>query len=680
MKQSLGLAAFVFLLALPFSSQKTAVAPAAAGGSVALTRSMDLQRELAGVSLAQAPHFTFTRTFNQGSAVEVAIDTATDPDLGDRTIDLYVMHHRSRDQWIQDPTLVDVRGAPLTLTAAPGGLLGNAHVLDPGNLSGTTGTAEIGIGYDVVLDVNRDGILDPNDQVDGWGQEAGFYVVGDLTASGPYRVEEEIYNLGGGFKRQDLYYPENIGQLGELPLVVIGHGNGHNYQWYDHIGEHLASWGFVVMSHQNNTGPGPEAAATTTLRNTNAFLARLDTIVGGTLVGHVDSHQIVWIGHSRGGEGVVRAYRRLLEGDPLAQLYGPSDVKLVSSMAPTDFYGAGKTDPGDVTYHLWTGGADYDVNGCADCDICQTFHLHERADGARLSISLHGVGHGDFHDGGGSSVARGPCKVGRTNTHTIMRGYLLPLVKHVLEGNLACKDFLWRQWEGFHPIGAPASSCVVVDLMYQESPAGGKFVLDDFQTNPSPNLSSSGGAVAFNVRDLVEDRLDDNNNTFNPAVADPMNGMTFNGPGDESRGIVFEWEGAPEAFLAFELPAERRDVSCYRYLSFRAAQATRDALTTAKLGDLAFSVELTDLFGRTSRIDIAAYGGGIEEPYQRSRCGTGQGWANEFETLRIPLRDFQANGRRLELRALTAVTFLFGSAHRNEAGRLGFDELEFTVD
>ncbi len=663
-------------------SQKTAVAPGASAVPVArLTRAMDLQEDLAGVALPEYPRFTFTRAFNEGSAVEVALDTASDPDLADRTVDLYLMRHRSKDDWIADPALSDLRGAPTTMTAAPGGLLGNVIVLDPGTIPGTTGTTEIGIGYDVVLDVNRDRTLDPDDRVDGWGDEAGFYVVGDLTAKGPYKWKEVFFSSGGGFKSQDIYYPEDVAQLGLLPLIVVSHGNGHNYQWYDHIGEHMASWGYIVMSHENNTGPGIESAATTTLRNTNLFLANLDLIAGGVLQDHVDSQQIVWIGHSRGGEGVVRAYKRLVEGDPIAQLYTAADVKLVSSMAPTDFLGTNKSNPGDVTYHLWTGGADDDVNGCADCDICQTFHLHERATGARLSISLHGAGHGDFHDGGGNSVAKGPCKIGRPVTHQIMRGYLLPLVKYVLEGNPACQDFLWRQWEAFHPIGAPTSACVVVDLMYREDPRSETFVLDDFQTNSSPQVSSSGGAVTSNVRGLVEDRLDDTTSTFNPVGGDPMNGMTFDGPGDDSRGIVFEWEKSAEAFLAFDVPPEKRDLSPYRYLSFRAAQATRDALTSSALGDLAFSVELEDLFGRTSRIRIDAYGGGIEEPYQRSGCGASlKGWANEFETIRIRLADFQAEGRRLELRAITRVTFLFGTGHGSEVGRLGLDEIEFTID
>jgi hypothetical protein len=669
------------------SAQKASVAPEIpAEPALELRPTLDLQRDLAGVPLAEYPHFTFTRTFNEGAPIQVALDTATDPDLAYRTVDLYLVRHRSKDQWIADPSLVDLRGAPTTVTAEPGGLLSNVILLDAGTASGHTGTSEIGVAYDVVLDVNRDGRLDPADQVDGWGGEAGLYVVQDLAAGGPHAVTEVMFSGGGGFKRQDIYYPTDVAALGALPLIVISHGNGHNFQWYDHIGYHMASWGYVVMSHENNTGPGIESAATTTLRNTNIFFAKLDEIANGELVGHVDGSQIVWIGHSRGGEGVVRAYKRLVEGDPIAQLYTADDVKLVSSMAPTDFLGTGRSNPLDVTYHLWTGGADDDVNGCADCDICQTFHLHERAAGARYSISLHGVGHADFHDGGGPSVAKGPCKVGRTDTHVIMRGYLLPLVKFVLEGNLACQDFLWRQWESFRPIGAPSSSCasaerIVVDLMYQQGPQSEKFVLDDFQTNPSPQLSSSGGAVAFNVRELVEDRLDDATTTFNPAKSDPMNGMTLAGPGDDSRGIVFEWEQTAEAYLAFDVPPDARDLSRFRHLSFRAAQATRDDLTVAASGDLAFSVELEDLFGRTSAIRIDAYGGGIEEPYQRQSCGANlAGWANEFETIRIPLADFHAEGRRLELRAITRVTFLFGVGRGSEVGRIALDELEFTTD
>jgi len=636
----------------------------------------EFQTELAGIRLEKYPHFTNVSAFNEGSPIRIGIDTLVEFRISHRTVNVYITNHRSMQRWKKDRDLQDVRGAPTRVTLVPGGLKRNMHVIDNGSLNGQTGTTELGVGYDVVVDMNLNGLLDDEDKLDGWGEEAGFYVVQDLTEFGPYETLTGVNNQGG-FIIQKFYYPENIAQLGALPLIVVSHGNGHDYRWYDHIGHFMASWGYVVMSHRNNTGPGIEAASTTTLRNTNNFLVSLGTIAGGVLAGHVDRRQLVWIGHSRGGEGVVRAYRRILDGDPLGASYAREDFKLISSIAPVNFLLPTSSDPGDVNYHLWTGGSDNDVNGCADCNPCQTFHLHERATGTRLSTSLHGVGHGDFHDGGGSSVATGPCRVGRETTHQIMRGYLLPLVKHFVEGNIPCKDYLWRQWESFRPIGAPDGPCVVVDLMYQSNPNSGKSVLDDFQTNPQRARSSSGGSVVFSDPNLSEGPFDDRNGGFGDDASDPMNGMTLAGFLEFSSGITFEWNGQEE-FVLFEVPADRRDISGFRYLSFRAAQSTRHPLTTAVLEDLTLSVQLVDAEGRSGTICIGAYGGGIEEPYQRRRCGGGRGWANEFETIRIPLRDFLAMGTRVDLTDIVGVSFLTGPAHGSPEGRIGLDEIEFT--
>ena len=170
--------------------------------------------------------------------------------------------------------------------------------------------------------------------------------------------------------------------MGELPLVVVSHGNGHQYfRWYDHIGFHMASYGYVVMSHQNNTGPGIQTASITTLGHTDAFLDQLDTIEGGVLDGHVDSSNIIWIGHSRGGEGVARAYDRMHDDElrhvQLLDRRHQAHQLDCADRLPERTPGA---HPHGANYHLWTGGADADVNGCASCDLCQTFHLHDRAD------------------------------------------------------------------------------------------------------------------------------------------------------------------------------------------------------------------------------------------------------------------------------------------------------------
>jgi hypothetical protein len=634
--------------------------------------------QLAGNTLAEYPHFEFVRAFNAGAPIHVTVDPTRYPHVVGGTGDVYVVASKSRSDWIADGTLVDLTGGAETVAFAGGSIVGNVVQVDAGTLSAAAGT-DIGVPYDVVIDLDQDGQFDGNDLIDGFDEvEAGLYVVHDLTLPGPLAVTEAIYT-GGTFLGQDLYYPTNIAALGELPLIVVSHGNGHNYQWYDHIGMHMASYGYVVMSHQNNTVPGIETASTTTLTNTDYILGNLGTIQGGVLQGHVDGNNITWIGHSRGGEGVARAYDRLIDGTYTAANFTAADIKLISSIAPTDFLGTASANPHAVDYHLWVGGADADVTGCANNDIAQSFHLHDRAEDKRMGISLHGVGHGDFHASTGS-VATGPCLVGKADTHTIMRGYLLPLVKHHIDGNIPSEDFMWRQYEDFHPIGAPVGNpCVVVDLLYRVKEVD-RLIVDDFQTNAATNLSSSGGAVGGTVTIAGENRLDDPDSNFT-WDGDIFNGFTHGRASDSTRGLVVEY-GPPDADvdLSFSLVQAQQDLSDWDYLSFRACQTTRHPNTTAELGDLNFTVELADGSGNLGRIRVGAYGGGVEEPYQRTSCGIGAGWGNEFETIRMRLADFQTDGNGLDLSDVQTLTFRFGLAWGSRFGRVGLDDIEFTKE
>ena len=93
------------------------------------------------------------------------------------------------------------------------------------------------------------------------------------------------------------------------------------------------------------------------------------------------------------------------------------------------------------------------MNGSADDDDLQTFHLHDRATRYRQSTVVQGTGHGWFHDGAGGAAFTGPCSIGESNTHLIQLGHFLPLIKHYIEGNIPALDFLTRQYESFHPIG-----------------------------------------------------------------------------------------------------------------------------------------------------------------------------------------------------------------------------------
>jgi len=632
------------------------------------------QTQLAGNALAQYPFFEYVKAFNVDTAVRVAIDPYRFPGIVGQTADIYLVYAKDADQWASSPGLADVTGGPLSVTFNGISIQNNTwQVASANTLNANAGTG-LGVGYDIVIDMNSNGLLDDPDYIDGLGLEAGLYMVHDTTQAGPLAVTEITYS-GGSWLGQDTYYPTDISTMGLLPLVVISHGNGHNYQWYDHIGNHLASYGYIVMSHENNTSPGIETASTTTLRNTDYIIGNQGSIGGGVLNGHIDSHAITWIGHSRGGEGITRAYDRLVDGYT-PEYYTIDDVILLSSMLPTDFLKTDNSNPHGVNYHLWTAAGDSDVNGSASCDLCQTFHLHDRATGFRQSTVVQGTGHGWFHDGGGSSWFTGPCSIGETVTHQIQLGYFLPLVKHYVNGNIPARDFLWRQYESFSPIGVDfTSGCVVVTHEYRNG-GGGNFFIDDFQSESSTGTSSSGGAVTFDVDNLSEGRLDDGNSDFAWSASDPFNGATqaSSEGSDDSAGAVFSWTDS-DRYIEWEVVAGQRDFSDDLYLSFRGAQGTRHPNTLVVMGDLDFSVTLRDSGGSSSSINVAAYGGGLEQPYDRS-----SGWHNEMEVVRIRLTDFLTNNSGLDLTDVVALRFDCGPSWGADEGRVVVDEVMLTND
>lgn len=646
--------------------------------------------EIAGNALAAAPYFDFVRSFNEDAGVEAAVDPTLVPELVGETCDVYVVEGRDAQGWCGDRTLVDVRGAPDTRAFVAGDVRDNTFPLAaPSGLSGDAG-ADVGRGYDVVLDCDRDGVLDPGERVDGLGDRDGFYVLDDLTALGPLAVNQfdeigpapnycdSIFN--GGTDDLRVYYPAVLDQptaIDRFPLVVISHGNGHCFDWYDFLGQHLASYGYIVMGHDNDTRPGIEAASTTTLTATDRILLEQSTLGAGVLDGHIDADRIAWIGHSRGGEGVVRAYDRIRDEGYTPAAYDAGDIQVISSIAPTDFLGTTQADPHDANYHLLYGSSDGDVCGCPNS--LYPFAVYERATGYRHSTYIQGADHNDFNCCGFNDFA-GPAatEIGRPEAQQVQKAILLATVERYLEGSEGAEDLFWRQTESFRPIGVAATT--VVTNEYRVADAERVFVLEDFQAEPDPAIASSGGAVTTDVANLLEGQMIDSDGSFSWTGSEPMNGMTRAEPTDATRGAVFDFTAAAPAIWEVEVVPAGRDFGAADYLSLRATQGTRHPETAAELADLVFAVTLVDGLGTSSSIRIDTYGGGIEEPYQRGGAGSGAGWQNEFETIRIRVADFAANGTGIDLGDIRAVRLEFGGAAGSPQGRLGLDDLELLLD
>ncbi len=642
--------------------------------------------QLAGNSLGEYPFFEYVKAFNEDATVELAIDPTRYPEVVGQTGDIYIVEAKSAGGWVADPALVDVTpDGPQTETFSGSTiqdntfLIGNPYDLDSAVfVPATNDYTGLGHGYDVVVDLNQNGELDGGDFIDGLGLEAGLYAVHDTTQLGPLPVTEvvpysvgAIFGIPASYTNEVLYYPTNISAMKPLPLILIGHGGGHNYQWYDHIGYHMASYGYIVVSHQNCYGP-PDC----TLGHTDAVFELQDVIAGGALNGKIDSERIIWIGHSLGGMGVTRAFDSLMDAEYSPTHFTPDSVVLISAMLPNSAGGPDEATPHHANFHLWTAAGDTDISGSPASEQTQTFLLHDRATRYRMSTVLQGVGHAWFHDGPGDpSWFSGECSIGRDNTHLIELGLFLPLIKYFAEGNVPATDFFWRQYERFHPIGVDTSDpCIVVSNEYRNGSEEGNFFIDDYQTGTSLGVSSSGGAVAYSVQNVTEGNLDDANSSFAWSSSDPFNGMTHASSGDTSRGVVFDWNGF-DAYYEWQIIPSQRNFSDDLYLSFRGAQGTQHPYTLAVLDDLTFAVTLRDGIGTTSSINIGAYGGGLEQPYQRQG-----GWHNDVEVIRIRLTDFLTNASGLDLTDIVAVRFDVGPSWGSNEGRIVVDELMLTND
>ncbi|MEO1007621.1 MAG: GC-type dockerin domain-anchored protein [Planctomycetota bacterium] len=636
--------------------------------------------QLAGVALDAYPHFQYVRAFNAGDVVRVSIDPDRFPAIRGVTADIYLVAARSADEWASDPTLADVRPSGPQEHAFLAASVEDAAVALAASelLAAGTGLAISG-GYDVVIDADRDGLLGAGDFIDGLGSddqppERGFSVYTDLTQPGPLTpTTVDTSTIRGDLR---LTYPAEIASAGPLPLVVIAHGGGHDFRWYDYLQDHLSSWGWITVSTRNfSAGTGLSM-----LLQTETVIETQATLAGGVLDGFLDDSRIAWIGHSAGGREAVIGAERLHTGDFVPRSYGTGDIVLLSAIAANSVGDFARIDgdPGPITFHMMWGAADGDITG-RPAEQTVPFRHYDRARGVKHSTYIHGADHNDFNCCGFDDFAGPPAtEIGRAESQRIAQAIYLALLKHHAEGDADAIDYLTRPWEQFRPASVSPGTTVV--HMHRSDPvAAASGIIDDFQRNPSTTTSSSGGAVSIGVDNLVETKLSDTDGSFTWSPTSPANGMTYAFTQfDRSRGAIFDFDGA--GFLEFAITPDLADATGYDHLSFRACQGTRHPLTTADLGDVDLTVSIIDGDRRSGSIRISAYGGGIEEPYQRTGAGDGTGWQNEFETVRIRLTDFLAGGTQVDLSNLAVVRFDFGPDSGAARGRLGLDDIEFVAD
>ena len=141
--------------------------------------------ELAGHPLGSFPWFHYVQSINVDRGVTCGLDPSRVPVVLGQTFDAYVVAARTVAQYNANSALLDVRpGGPTTMTVVPAGLVTNSFLLaGPNTLNAINAFTPnpnagsvLGVGYDIVLDLDQDGVLGAGDLIDGYGDVAGFYM------------------------------------------------------------------------------------------------------------------------------------------------------------------------------------------------------------------------------------------------------------------------------------------------------------------------------------------------------------------------------------------------------------------------------------------------------------------------------------------------------------------------
>lgn len=654
---------------------------------------------ISGRTVSGSPYFNYADTFEVGQDVWGAIDPgAVDPGNVGKMCALYVVQSKTDTQWNNDTSLNHLavlggNAAVQKIKVQPGCVNCNRILLWPG-------ASAVGE-YDIVADFGNNtpeaAMFAPNnsydtplDCIDGY-VVAGFRVVRDpgtttdfahagnfnyvettniagFGVAGSVTVEDENthYHAPGAFtpvninvpRKANVYFPADApgvtdpsqisAAAANYPVIVIVHGNGHSYTSYDALLQHFAKNGFIAASVHLNGGMSA-------LGRANVFFQHMPILQA--MFGAKAQNNVGLIGHSRGGEAILKAARLNSTGG-----LGLS-INAVAPLAPTDQYGSevlagawatpmfllyGSRD-GDIDGGIWTPGYTVPQTGFAEWD---------RTSGAsKMSVFVHRATHNGFitsnYDADAGDV---PSLLPPADQQKVTFAYMNAFFRRYLKG----EDF----WDGmFSGHWRPASVPAPVEL-YTQFRAGGSTTVDDFQSGAAWNVTSAGGTAQQTglPQDPNEGKLHDHPNAP---------GIDAHSPHD-SRGLRLRWDSNGDE-LVFTLAAAA-DVSAFSAISMRISQTEASAQNPVGQPQN-LRVALRDAGGQERAVRSSAFGV-IPYPDQRNNPATRK---SAMTTIRIPLSAYTivaAGAPQVDLSQVVSVKLRFTEI---ATGEIDVDDIEFTA-
>lgn len=653
---------------------------------------------VSGHPVSGTPYYRYTDTFEVGEDVWGALDPGiVDPNNLSKMCAFYVIPSKDAAQWTDTSLnhLAVLGGNPaVPRIKVQSGCINCNTVLLWSNASDVGEydiVADFGVptpdaasfapdnSYDTPLDI-IDGYLvagfrvvrDPGTMSD--FAHAGYFNYTEATSipgfgtAGSVTVQDENqqYHAPGNFsavnvnvpRRAHVYFPAdaagvtNPAQISAVaanyPVIVIVHGNGHSYTSYDTLLAHLARNGFIACSIHLN---GNMAA----LGRANVMFQHLPLLQA--MFGPKMQDNIGLMGHSRGGEAVVKAARLNQTGG-----FGHA-INAVLALAPTDQYGSevlggawatpyfvlyGSRD-GDIDGSIWVSGYMVPMTGFASWD---------RSHGARKTMAfVHRATHNGFITNNGDAEAADiPELLSPADQQTVTMSYVNAFFRQYLKNEEIWNGMFTGEWK-------PASLAPAVDVyvQYQDTTFT---AVDDFQSGAGWQASSIGGT-------LTQTGLPANPNEGKMHHHPSAPGIDPRSPHD-TNGLTLRWDGLGDE-LVFTVPAAHKNVSGFEALSVRISQKDGSPHNPAnQLQNL--RVALRDTAGHERGVRVGSFGV-VPFPDQRATAFLRK---SALTTIRIPLSSYTivaAGADQIDLTEIAQVKLRFTET---PAGEIDIDDVEFT--
>lgn len=654
--------------------------------------------DVSGRGINGQPYFQYADTFEKGEDVYFALDpNIVDPGNAGKMCAVYVVPNKTEAQWNAPGGNALNHLAVLGGNAAVQKFLVQTYCVNA-NKRLIWPAASIEGDYDIVADfgnnttnaasfVNDNAYNAPLDIIDGYFA-TGFRVVEDPTTITSFNFfgqfdytqasvtvqdegnffavdsEKVILSTTVGVQGRVMFPADAAGattaaQISaakpDYPMIFIVHGAGHHFDDYDYLLQHWAQNGFIATAFEMPFLNG--------LGRANMLFQHINIIKNS--FGVKAQNNIGIMGHSRGGEAVVKAARIN------QQLALGHNINAVMSLAPTDQYG------NEVLGGAWAkpflalhGALDGDVrifvppiNGGATTPFTHRSggpSLYDRANGApKTMVWIYGASHNGFigfHEGlQGDPVSSA---ISFAAHKTIAQGYSNAFFRKYLLNETKWDGIFTGEWK---PQATRQADGGNVKLFLQYA-ANNQLTIDHFEgVHTATSWQTGVNGVTLSQTGLVA----------NPQEAYLHDADTHSG--HDTGGLLLKWNSTDDK-LELTVPAAIKNVSAWKMFSFRVCQRALDAANPANQ-PTNFRVALRDGAGNERAIRVSAF---AEIPFPQQRVNT-DNIVSIFRTVRIPLTSYTIvclGVPKVDLTNITKITFQFSE---QASGSIELDDLCFTV-